>query len=74
MSHEEPDIRIYLRKVLKTVSAGMLFLLFHMTVGIYLNWGFFEGSIGIGNIIYYLLILATLGGFVYYLLKVWRQD
>ncbi len=74
MSHEEPDIRIYLRKVLKTVSAGMLFLLFHMTVGIYLNWGFFEGSIGIGNIIYYLLFLATLGGFVYYLLKVWRQD
>lgn len=74
MSHEEPDIRIYLRKVLKTVSAGMLFLLFHMTVGIYLNWGFFEGSIGIGNIIYYLLFLVTLGVFVYYLLKVWRQD
>ena len=72
MSHEEPDIRIYLRKVLKTVSAGMLFLLFHMTVGIYLNWGFFEGSIGIGNIIYYLLFLATLAGFVYYLWRVWR--
>jgi hypothetical protein len=73
MSHEEPDIRIYLQKVLKTVSAGMLFLLFHMTVGIYLNWGFFEGSIGIGNIVYYLFFLASLGGFIYYLLRVWRK-
>jgi hypothetical protein len=73
MSQEEPDIRIYLQKVLKTVSAGMLFLLFHMTVGIYLNWGFFEGSIGIGNIVYYLFFLASLGGFIYYLLRVWRK-
>jgi hypothetical protein len=73
MSQEEPDIRIYLQKVLKTVSAGMLFLLFHMTVGIYLNWGFFEGSIGIGNIFYYLFFLASLGGFIYYLLRVWRK-
>lgn len=74
MSDQEPDIRIYLRKVLKTVSAGMLFSLFHMTVGIYLNWGFFEGTIGIGNIIYYFLFLGTLGGFIYYLLRVWRQQ
>jgi hypothetical protein len=74
MSHDEPDIRVYLRKVLKTVSAGMLFLLFHMTVGIYLNWGFFEGAIGIGNIVYYFLFLATLGGLIYYLLRVWRKE
>lgn len=74
MNNFEPDIRDYLRKVLKTVSVGLVFLLFHMTVGLFLNWAFFEGSIGIGNIVYYLLLLATLGGMIVYLMRVWKKN
>ncbi|MFY7880364.1 MAG: hypothetical protein ACOVP6_09855, partial [Lacibacter sp.] len=67
MNDFEPDIRDYLRKVLKTVSVGLVFLLFHMTVGIFLNWAFFEGSMGIGNMVYYLVLVTTLAGMINYL-------
>lgn len=50
----------------------MLFLLFHMTVGLYFNWAFFEESIRTGNIIYYVLFLFSLGGFIYYLRRIWK--
>lgn len=73
MNQMEPDIRDYLRKVLKTVSAGMLFLIFHMTIGIFLNWAFFEGTIGVGNILYYILLLATLGGLIAYFMRLWKR-
>ena len=69
----EPDIRDYLRKVLKTVSVGMLFLIFHMTVGVFLNWAFFEGAIGVGNILYYIVLLTTLGGLIAYLMRLWKR-
>ncbi|MFN8265017.1 MAG: hypothetical protein U0T11_03035 [Chitinophagaceae bacterium] len=71
MSSFEPEIRDYLKKVLRTISACMLFSLFHMTVGIYFNWAFFEGQIRTGNIIYYLILLASLAGLIYYLFKIW---
>jgi hypothetical protein len=74
MNDFEPDIRDYLRKVLKTVSVGLVFLLFHMTVGIFLNWAFFEGSMGIGNMVYYLVLLTTLAGMINYLMRVWKKQ
>jgi NADH:ubiquinone oxidoreductase subunit 3 (subunit A) len=74
MNDFEPDIRDYLRKVLKTVSVGLVFLLFHMTVGIFLNWAFFEGSMGIGNMVYYLVLVTTLAGMINYLIRVWKRE
>lgn len=74
MNDFEPDIRDYLRKVLKTVSVGLVFLLFHMTVGIFLNWAFFEGSMGIGNMVYYLVLVTTLAGMINYLMRVWKKQ
>lgn len=74
MNDFEPDIRDYLRKVLKTVSVGLVFLLFHMTVGIFLNWAFFEGSMGIGNMVYYLVLVTTLAGMINYLMRVWKRE
>jgi hypothetical protein len=74
MNDFEPDIRDYLHKVLKTVSVGLVFLLFHMTVGIFLNWAFFEGSMGIGNMVYYLVLVTTLAGMINYLIRVWKRE
>jgi NADH:ubiquinone oxidoreductase subunit 3 (subunit A) len=68
----EPEVRAFLKRVLKTVSAGMLFLLFHMTAGLYFNWAFFEGSIRAGNIIYYVIFLLSLSGLIYYLWRLWK--
>ena len=55
MSGMEPEAQEFLKRIVQTVSMGILFLLLHMTFGLYLNWGFFEGTPRLGNIIYYII-------------------
>jgi hypothetical protein len=68
----EPEIKDFLKRVLQTVSTGMLFLLIHMTFGLYLNWGFFEEKITIGNIIYYIFLFSSFIGLLYYYYRLWK--
>lgn len=72
MSGMEPETQDFLKRIVQTVSVGMLFLLLHMTFGLYLNWGFFEGSPTIGNIIYYIVFLASLAGLIYFYYRLWK--
>jgi NADH:ubiquinone oxidoreductase subunit 3 (subunit A) len=72
MSEMEPEARAFLKRVMQTVSVGLLFLLLHMTAGIYFNWAFFENSPGIGNIVYYLIFLTSLAALIYYYYKLWK--
>lgn len=72
MSGIEPETRDFLKRIIQTVSMGMLFLLVHMTVGIYFNWAFFEGSPSIGNIIYYIIFSITLTALIYYFYRLWK--
>ena len=72
MSGIEPETRDFLKRIIQTVSIGMLFLLLHMTVGIYFNWAFFEGSVRTGNIIYYIIFLLSLAGLVYFYYRLWN--
>ena len=72
MSGMEPEAQEFLKRIVQTVSVGMLFLLLHMTFGLYLNWGFFEGAPTIGNIIYYIVFLASLAGLIYFYYRLWK--
>ena len=72
MSGMEPEIRDFLKTVLKTISAGMLFLIFHMTVGLYFNWAFYEDRIRIGNIVYYLILAGSFLYMLFYLYNIWK--
>lgn len=72
MSGMEPEVRDFLKTVLKTISAAMLFLIFHMTIGLYLNWAFFEEEIRIGNIVYYVVLTGSFIYMLFYLYKLWK--
>lgn len=72
MSGMEPEVRDFLKTVLKTISAGMLFLVFHMIVGLYFNWAFFEGDVRLGNIIYYFIFTGSFIYMLFYLYKLWK--
>ena len=72
MSGMEPEAQDFLKRIVQTVSMGILFLLLHMTFGLYLNWAFFEGSPGIGNIIYYIVFLASFAGLIYFYFRLWK--
>lgn len=72
MSGIEPEAQEFLKRIIQTVSVGMLFLLLHMTIGIYFNWAFFEDSPRLGNIIYYIVFLASLAGLIYFYYWLWK--
>jgi len=72
MSGMEPEVQEFLKRIAQTVSVSLLFFLLHMTVGIYFNWAFFEGSPRIGNIIYYFVFLASLTGLIYFYYRLWK--
>jgi NADH:ubiquinone oxidoreductase subunit 3 (subunit A) len=68
----EPETRDFLKRIIQTISVGMLFLLLHMTFGLYFNWAFFEGNIRPGNIIYYIILLLSLAGLIYFYYRLWK--
>ncbi len=72
MSEMEPEARDFLKRVMQTVSVGLLFLLMHMTVGIYFNWAFFENTPRIGNIIYYIIFITSLSALIYFYYRLWK--
>ncbi|MBX9782698.1 MAG: hypothetical protein K2X48_05305 [Chitinophagaceae bacterium] len=72
MSGMEPEAQEFLKRIVQTVSVGMLFLLLHMTFGIYFNWAFFEGTPSTGNIIYYIILLLSLTGLIYFYYRLWK--
>ena len=72
MSGMEPEVQEFFKRIIQTVSVSLVFFLFHMTVGLYFNWAFFEGSPHIGNIIYYLIFLITLAALIYFYYRLWK--
>jgi len=68
----EPEVKNFLKRVLQTVSMGMLFLIVHMTFGLYLNWGFYEEEMTTGNLIYYIFFVTSFIALLYYYYRMWN--
>ncbi len=69
----EPDIKDFLKRIVKSLSLGMIWLLVNMTLGFYFDLLPIYGRPGIGNGIFYLFLL--LSGFFYFrfLYRTWKK-
>jgi hypothetical protein len=72
MSNMEPDTRNFLVKILTSVSVGLLWLLINSTVGIGLNYAFFENKPTLGNFIFYIWFLLSLVWLIFYYHRKWK--
>ncbi len=72
MSEMEPDVRNYLSKILSSISMTLLWMLINSTIGIGLNYAFFDGKPSMANYIFYVWFLISLGLLVRYLYKKWK--
>lgn len=72
MAGMEPDVQDFLKRIVQTVSVTVLFLLLHMTFGVYLNWAFFEDKPTVGNIVYYTIFLLSLAALIYFYFRLWK--
>jgi hypothetical protein len=72
MSEMEPDTRIFLLKIATSLSVGLLWLLINSTIGIGLNFAFFENKPGLGNYIFYGWFLISLTFLIFYYRRKWK--
>ncbi len=73
MSEMEPDVGNYLAKILSSISMTLLWMLINSTVGIGLNYAFFENQPKRGNYIFYMWFIVSLFFLTRYLLRKWKN-
>ena len=69
------DIHIvpYLVKIVNTISTILIWMIANVFFGIFLGYGFFEGSPTLYNIIYYVLAVITLAFLIRHIIKKWKS-
>ena len=74
MSNTEPDVKKFLTKIVVTISAVLLWMLINSTIGIGLNYAFFNDEPKAINYLFYAWFLITLGLLIFYCRKKWKKD
>ncbi|HTE25523.1 hypothetical protein [Flavitalea sp.] len=67
----EEDAKQFLLRVVRSLTAGLLWLFINMTLGIYLGLLLFEDVPSTGNIIFYLWFVLSIGLLIRYLIRTW---
>jgi hypothetical protein len=69
----EEDASRFLKRVMWSLSSGLIWLFINIGLGIYNGWMIPEGKIGIINIIFYVWALLSLGALVWVNYKIWKE-
>jgi hypothetical protein len=67
------EMKRYFRKILNSISWGLIWLIALLTLGIYYKLAFI-GKNPVGyNILFYGFFICSLAALIYYYLKVWKD-
>lgn len=69
----DPDVKKYFRKILNSISYGLIWMIASATAGLYYELGYSNGKPVIYTIIFYVFMLGTLALLVRYLYKTWKD-
>jgi hypothetical protein len=69
---EEPDVKLFLIRIVQTISMAIVWMLVNMCAGIYFDYAFFEGSPSLGNYIFYIWFVVSFAWLINYLRKKWK--
>lgn len=70
---EEQHIVPYLIKIVNTISTILIWMIANVFFGIYLGYGFFEGSPTLYNFIYYAVAIVSLVFLIRHIIKKWKS-
>jgi FtsH-binding integral membrane protein len=73
MSQMEDDASEFLKRVVWSLSSGLVWLIINLGVGIYAGWMVPENGITLGNIIFYIWMLLSLGLLIYVNYRIWKK-
>jgi ABC-type thiamin/hydroxymethylpyrimidine transport system permease subunit len=69
----EPEAKDFLKRIVWSISTGLLYLLINTTAGIMFGLLFFDHKPGIGNYLFYAWFIASTAGLLLLLRKWWRK-
>jgi hypothetical protein len=73
MSQMEEDVQDFLKRIVWTVSLGLLWLTTTLGIGAYNQLLVPEHSISIGNIIFYIWMAGSLVALIIILNRIWKK-
>ena len=69
----DPEVKKYFRKILNSISLGLLWMMAMVTMGIYFQLAYKGDKPIIGTIIFYVVLVGTLFLLLYYYYKTWKR-
>jgi len=69
----EPDIKKFLTKIIATISMILLWMLINSSIGIGMNYAFFDDKPKIGNYIFYAWLIISLFLLIIYVKNKWKD-
>lgn len=70
----EADVKKFLLKIAATIAAVLLWMLINSSIGIALNYAFFDDKPTAGNYIFYAWFIASLVLLILYVRKKWKAN
>jgi hypothetical protein len=70
----EPEVTKFMWRIVRTLSAGLLWMLLQVVAGIMPGYAFIEDRLTWWNAGYYLFFLLSLGLLIYYFYRLWRHE
>lgn len=69
----DPEVKKYFRKILNSISMGLIWMMSMVTAGIYFQLAYSDGRPVIYTILFYIVLLVTLAMLIFYFYKTWRK-
>lgn len=73
MSRMEDDAKRFLKRIVWTLSLGLLWLFINLGLGIYNGWMVPEKNIGPANIIFYVWMGVSLAALIWINYRIWKD-
>lgn len=70
----EPKVIQYLKRIVKTIVVGLIWMAINTKIGILNNYAFFEKTPAISNIVFYVWFITSLFFMLFYFFKIWKND
>ena len=73
MSRMENDARDFLMRVVRTLTAALMWMIINVFTGIYMGWMFFFSRPSAGNYIFYAWMVASFLALLWYFRRLWKR-
>ena len=69
----EPEVRDFLKRIMFSIGAGLIWLFINMTTGIFAGWLFFRNSPTKGNWVFYAWMVISLAVLLWFYHRLWSK-